>query len=150
MTKALIECELVECRVTPEKKVTNIGLLNAMGWNINNHGLQVELEAFKSNYILFQTKRVKAIYRHYNTVGTVKKVPVWIETLVVELKKWAEEGWMSSFVKMTPATASTATYVALISNKHYEENFIVSEDDESSSSSEEEDIVSKKGALIAK
>ena len=52
---------------------------------------------------------------------------------------------------MTPATASTATYVALIRNKHYEENFIVSEDDESSSSSEEEDFVSKKeGTLIAK
>ena len=30
-------------------------------------GLQVEEEAFKSDYILFQTKKVKAIYRHYNT-----------------------------------------------------------------------------------
>ena len=29
LTKALIERELVECRVTPEKKMTNIGLLNA-------------------------------------------------------------------------------------------------------------------------
>ena len=83
MTKALIECELEECRVTPEKKMTNIGLLNAMGWNINNHGLQVELEAFKSDYILFQRKKVRAMYRHYNTTGNVNKVPAWIKTLVV-------------------------------------------------------------------
>ena len=104
----------------------------------------MELEASKSDYILFKTKKVKAIYRHYNTARNVNKVPAVIKTLVAKLKKWSKEGWTSSFIKMTPATASTATYVALIRNKHYEENFIVSEDDESSSSSEEEDLVSKK------
>ena len=76
--------------------------------------------------------------------GNVNKVPAWIKTLVVKLKKVSREGWTSSFVKMTPATASTATYVSLIRNKHYEEKFTVSEDDESSNSSKEEDFVSKK------
>ena len=114
-----------------------------MGWKISNHGLQVEEEAFKSDYILFQTRKVRAIYRHYNTAGTVKEVPAWIKSLVVKLKNWSKEVWTSSFVKMTPATASTAIYVALIRKKHYKKKIIVSEDDESSSSSEEEYLLSK-------
>ena len=69
--------------------------------------------------------------KNHEKDGNVNKVPAWIKTLVVKLNKWAKEGWMSSFIKMTPAMASTATYVILLRNKHYEENFIVSEDDES-------------------
>ena len=57
---------------------------------------------------------------------------------------------MSSFVKMTLTTASTARYVALIRKEEWETNFTISDDDDSSSSSEEEDPISrKKGSLIA-
>ena len=86
MTKALIECELEQCRIAPDKHSTNTGLLSTMGWNNNNHGLRVEEEAFKSDYILFPGKKLKAIYKHYKTAVTGKKVPAWIKTLVVKLK----------------------------------------------------------------
>ena len=124
--------------------MTKKELLNAMGWNNNNHGLWVEEEAFKSDYILFPTKKVKAIYKHCNTTVTGKKLPAWIKKLVVKLKKWEEEGWRSSFVEMTTTTASTARYVALIRKEYWETNFTVSSDDDSSSSSEEEDPPSRK------
>ena len=39
LTKALIECELEECRVTPEKKMTNIGLLNDFKWKKKHSNL---------------------------------------------------------------------------------------------------------------
>ena len=64
LTKALIECELEQCRITPVKRLTITGLSNTMGWNNNNHGLRIEEEAFKSDCILFQTNKVKAIYKH--------------------------------------------------------------------------------------
>ena len=84
------------------------------------------------------------------TLCLVKKVPAWIETLLVKLKKWAKEGWRSSFVKMTHTTANTTRYVALIRNEQWKENFTVSDDDDLSSINEEEDPVSrKKVALIA-
>ena len=41
LTKVLIECELDHCHITSESNLTNTGLLNAMGWHNNNHGLRV-------------------------------------------------------------------------------------------------------------
>ena len=65
LTKALIEYELDQYDITPKSNLTNTGLLNTIGWRHNNHGLWVKEEACKSDYILFQTKSVNTIYKHY-------------------------------------------------------------------------------------
>ena len=150
LTKALIEYEVEECDITLEIHLTNTGLLNAMGWHNNNHGLQVKEEACQSDYILFQTKLVKNHIQALYHRGAGKRTPAWIKTFVVNLKKWKKEGWESSFVNISCTTANKATYVALIRNEMIQTKYQVSDDDDSSRSSKEEDSLPRtKGTLIA-